>query len=475
MSPLTKKFRQYVRVTGGFFLLRFLCAIVVAFLYIFIAAFIQDVFVRILGESSFNYIVGGLLSLFLGVLFCHYIGSLTFMFIKGWHVSALAYAPKIVKSHAPALPVGVAAFNKNLVSFGAVYGVRILLKNVLEKFKTKLWELSDDIPFASTLKRVADNPIVEYISSDVLHYAFDAGIFYLVRHPPEDLNEVPSTLLTAVKKYLYAIPSILMSSVQSYLLFRFLPKLIKWVTFLWVLFTQGLVAGVLIIVLMFPIYYILDNALFDPLTMVMFLAAYAKVCEKEQNPEDPIVKLVDSIMDSDDADDGGDAEEVATTLEDEVEEKPAKKSVKPKSPPPSSEEEPVASPVEEGPVLPSDEELFGTPSEGGGQIPLSALSAFAQAAQGSKVDFRNATPTVQQPVQAEEAESIVEPTIDFTQTEDVTEAQDTEVEDLRSGGGLSAIFGGLAFGDLDEDPLKDSYADSDSTDRAQSILLGDEE
>lgn len=290
------RFKKFFRVTKGFLVLRLLVAVAVSLIYIFVAAGIQYAFVSFFGENTFNYIAGGLLSLFLGVLVCKGVGAIFFMFIKGWHVAALAYVDKIEEKGLSPLDVGVRAFFKNLVSFGAVYGVRTLLKNVLADFKVKLWEISDEIPYGATLRRFASHPITEYLAGDILHYAFDASIFYLVGNPPEELNEIPSTVLTAVKKYLYCIPSILISSVQTYLLFRFLPKFCKYMLLLWVFLTEGLIAGVLITVLMFPLFYIMDNAIFDPLTMMVFVATYSKKCNKDLDPNDPVVIAVEQIL-----------------------------------------------------------------------------------------------------------------------------------------------------------------------------------
>lgn len=455
---MNKQFRRNTCVTGVFFLVRFVVALGISLLYILVAAAIQYYFVALLGESTFNYIVGGLLSLFLGALFCHYVGALIFMFVKGWHVAALAYVPKIVKTGAPAFNVGLRAFSKNLMSFGAVYGVRVLLKNTVSGFKDKLWDIADDIPFVELLRRFAEHPIVEYIASDVLHYGFDAAVYYLVRYPPEDINEVPNTVLTAIKKYLYCIPSILLSSVQTYIFFRFIPKVLKWILILWVFLTQGLVAGILITVLMFPVFYILDNAFFDPLTMVMFISAYAKQCDKEVNEEDPVVQAVNSIIDG---------ANIGTTGDDfdDVEEEPEEEP-KPK---PKKREPPK--PVEpEMPPEPSDEELFGAPPEVERTPGLtgSALGALAGlASQGAAAEPRRVTQDLLEDLPLEE--------------EDTEEDAPSDMPDFFGGGGatgLADLFRSVNGGDLDADPLAGLYSEDqeDQTqDRAQSLLLGDEE
>ena len=346
-------FARNVRVTFGFFLIRLFASVFVGIIYIFLAGVIQYWFVMLLGESTFNYIVGGLLSLFLGVIICNFIGTLAFMFVKGWHVASLAYVPRIIKSGASAVDVGIRAFKKNFLSFGAVYGVRQLVFGTLKDFKTSLWEITDDIPYASTFRKFANNPIVEYIAGDVLHYAFDAAIFYLVRHPASELSEVPNTILTAAKKYLYCIPSILVTSVQTYVLFRFLPKLLKLLSIVFVFLTQGFVAGIFLTVLMHPLFYCLDNALFDPLTMVAFLSVYSKECEKAVDEESSIVRAVTAILDGqkldttvDDGSTDDEIQAIPTTLDEES---------------PGVLEESLGEDVV--PVLDFDDELTSTPLE----------------------------------------------------------------------------------------------------------------
>lgn len=349
-------FRRNVATTSGFFLVRFFVALIVAFAYIFVAAGIQYAVVGILGESTFNYIVGGLLSLFLGAIVCDRVGALIFMFVRGWHVAALAYATKIRKAHVSAVTVGRKAFTKNIVGFGAVYGVRVLAKNMLAQFKDALWGLLENIPLAANLQQFAENPIVEHMAADVLNYGFDATIFYIVKNPPEDVADVPSTVMEGLKRYLYCLPSIMITSVSSYILFRFLPQLVKWLVILWVLLTQGLCGGILITVLMWPIFYILDNALFQPLTMVMFISCFSKQCNEEIDEESPTVQYVNSILDG--VGIGTHAEDLEEVEESEEEEEPQPKKPAPKAkpkvappPPPTPQADPDIHQVEAEPDL----------------------------------------------------------------------------------------------------------------------------
>lgn len=457
---MNKYFLKNVRVTSPFFLVRLACAFLVSFFYILLAAFVQDVIVKVLGESTFNYIVAGVMSLFIGIWFCYFVGALLFMFVKGWHVAALAYVSKIDKSGASALDVGIRAFSKNLISFGAVYGIRIVLKNVVKDFKDKIWTLSADIPYASTLKNVADNPIVEYIASDVLHYAFDATVFYLVKHPAEDANDVPSVVFNALQKYLYCLPSILISSVQTYVFFRFIPKLIKWLVVFYVFFTQGIVAGLLISVLMLPIFYILDNAFFDPLTMMVFISVYAKQCDKPVDENSPVVQAVNAILSGMEIGTSGKDLEA----EDEDEEQEQEKSVTPSVKQPRSVAKDKVQVVSQS--LPSDDDLFGEPegsvqqaSMGGA---LDALSRMTPETQGFRVTRGSDIDLEGVPLDGEDEEEVVQ----------------TEPVSPRSTSSLSDLFKSLRGGDLDDDPLQGMYIDPPDDpprDRAQSFLSGDED
>lgn len=290
-------FKRNMHVTAGFFALRFAVCIGVALAYLLVAAAIQYAFVSLLGESTFNYIVGGLLSLVLGILVCSFGGSFIFMFIRGWHVAALAYAKKIYKSGAPAISVGMTVFSKNLVSFGAVYGVRLLVKNLMSRFQDSLWDLLEDVPLLCNLQSFAESPIVEHMSRAVLDYGFDAAVYYLVRFKPESMEEIPDTIMSGLKKYLCSLPSIMATAIGTYFGFEVLPQVLKVFIILGVLFTQGVCAGILITVLLWPIFYILENAFFKPFTMMMFLTCFAAQCDKELDQESSIYKLVTSILD----------------------------------------------------------------------------------------------------------------------------------------------------------------------------------
>ena len=302
---MNRLFLKNIYTTWSFFLLRLFASVVVGVFYIFIAGVVQYWFVAFLGESTFNYIVAGLLSLFVGIPLASILGSLLFIFIKGWHVAALAYVPKILACGASAFDVGVRAFNKNLVTFGAVYGARQIIKGLLSEFKTEIWSLADGVHVASALKQFAHHPIVEYIAGDILHYSYDAAVFYLVKNKPKDINEVPSVIVEAAKRYLYCLPSIMITSAQTYVLFRFLPKLLKWLLILYLLFTKGLLTSILLGVLIFPLDYILDNAIFDPLTMIAFLSVYGKKAREPVDDNNPVVRAVNAIISGAEVDDAG--------------------------------------------------------------------------------------------------------------------------------------------------------------------------
>lgn len=291
---MNERFNLYLKTTKGFFLVRLAFAIAVSVVYLLIAAGIQYLFTDMFGETTFNYIVGGLLSLFISVVCCNYIGSIAFMFVKGWHVAALAYVDQLDGDIGSAVGTGVKVFSKHLISFGAVYGLRLVLNNLIEVFKTRLWEILGDTPLSQIFSKIAEHPIAAFLAKDILSYGFDATIFYIVSH--DDVNEsVTSQAFTAVKKYLCCLPSIMMTSIKVFLLFDFLPKIVGTLVLLYLLIFKGFVVTILASVLLYPLFYLAEKVIFDPLIVMMFISVYSEHCEDSEEDKD-IEDIIDSIL-----------------------------------------------------------------------------------------------------------------------------------------------------------------------------------
>ena len=193
--------------------------------------------------------------------------------------------------------------------------------------------------------------------------------------------------------------------------------------------------------------------------MVMFISAYARQCDKEVDEDNPIVQAVNSIINGADISTNGDDFED----EPEDEEEPAPK---PKSP--KKEAKPVVAAPPPRPAEPTDEELFGEVEAEPAGLPQSALSSLA--------GMVNRGQTGEPPrVSGDVLEDLP------LQEEEGPEQQ--EVPDFFGGApmGLADLFRSVNGGDLDADPLAGMYGegdggeDSSHTDRAQSILLGDED
>lgn len=436
----SKEFRTNLQVTSAFFFVRLVFSLLIAVIYIIVAAMIQYYFVRFVGESTFNYIIGGLLSLFLGIIICKVLSSLLFMFVRGWHVAALAYTPKIIRAKVSALSVGMNAFSKNIVTFSAIYGIKVITNNIASMFKDKLWDFIEDVPGSNVLHRFSEHPIVGVISSDILHYSFDAVVFYVIKYPSESVEDLPEVMLTAMKKYLYCLPSILFASMQAYIAFRVIPTVLKLIIVFWLLFSQGLVSSVLISVLLYPLYFLLDAVIFEPLTMILFITVYSKHCNDDLDSENPIVQFVEDIL-KDNALGTGESENTQEP-DDAIKttEKPKQKKLRDTVDATEVEE----SVSEEAPVEQElDKEILNS---------LINLS--------SQYDSSEEIPRVR-PNTAKEV-PLVE--------------SDSTIEDLYPPlNDIANLFRDFRDDDLDADPL---YADEDETtltDRAQNILSGEDD
>lgn len=307
-----KLIKRNLKLTSVFFLVRFLVTIVVSVIYILIAAAVQYWFVSWLGENTFNYIIGGVLSLGVGAFICRYLGSLFLTVVSGWQVSAIAYASQIIKKDLPPLQAGMTIFNKHLTSFTAVYGLRAVVRGIVSQGSKLLWNLLENVPYIGTFKRFSQNPIVVHVSEDIFNTGFDAIVYYIVRFTKPGVNDDVKVVPTALRQYLLALPGIMLSSITLMLALYTVPKVLRWATILLVFVKSGFTAGILITVLLFPVFYVLRHAVFEPIATVVLLTAYARKCksgdfEEEESQYGNIVnRILNDIGFGDDQPQSGD-------------------------------------------------------------------------------------------------------------------------------------------------------------------------
>lgn len=316
-----KLIKRNLKLTSVFFLVRFLVTIVVSVIYILIAAAVQYWFVSWLGENTFNYIIGGVLSLGVGAFICRYLGSLFLTVVSGWQVSAIAYASQIIKKDLPPLQAGMTIFNKHLTSFTAVYGLRAVVRGIVSQGSKLLWNLLENVPYIGTFKRFSQNPIVVHVSEDIFNTGFDAIVYYIVRFTKPGINDDVKVVPTALRQYLLALPGIMLSSITLMLALYIVPKVLRWATILLVFVKSGFTAGILITVLLFPVFYVLRHAVFEPITTVILLTAYARKCksgdfEEEESQYGNIVnRILNDIGFGDDQPQSGDDNVAVTEVE----------------------------------------------------------------------------------------------------------------------------------------------------------------
>lgn len=321
---MIKQIKLNLRATKVFFFVRFVFSLLIGFVYIFIAANVQYLFVSILGESTFNYIMGGILSLMAGVAICGLLSRLVFMFVRGWHMAALAYAPKIIKKHLSPLDAGMTVFKKHFSSFAIVYGASVAMRKAADCASDNLWDLLEDVPFLNSLRRFADNPIVSKVAKDILDTAFDAAVFYAVKYTKPGVVDDVQVIGTALKKYLFALPQIVIASLTSFLLFYVLPKVAAFMLILYMFMHEGFVAGILICVLLYPVFFIVRNSLFNPLETIILISGFAKYCKEETEEsaaenESVYGSIVNSILEELGLDLGGDSDDEEETDDDSAE------------------------------------------------------------------------------------------------------------------------------------------------------------
>lgn len=293
---MIQQFKKNLMATKIFFFARFAVSAVVGIVYLLVAAGIQYIYVSWFGESTFNYLIGGCFSLYLGSLVCTYLGKFLFMFVRGWHMAALAFAKQIRKKKLPTLDVGMTVFRKHFGSFAVVYGASMLIGKFIEKGTTELWKLLADVPYLCSLERFAKNPIVTCMARDILSTAFDGIMYYIVKYTKPGLGDDMSVIPEAMRRYLYALPQVMASSLTSYLIFYITPKVLKWILILYLIFSQGLVAGILLNVLLYPLFYLMQHSLFEPLQTIIMISCYSKHCLEEPADDSVYKDIIDKII-----------------------------------------------------------------------------------------------------------------------------------------------------------------------------------
>lgn len=278
-----------------------------------VAANVQYLFVKFLGENTFNYIIGGLLSLLVGACVCSLLGTLLFIFVRGWHMAALAYSKKIIKKGYPALEAGMTVFKAHFTSFAATYGIGMMVKKATHYVTDNLWDLLKDVPYLGSLKRFADNPIVTRLASDILDTAFDALVYYEIKYTEPGIGDDAEVIGIALRKYFLSLPQLIIGSLSAFMFLYIVPKCVAAFVLLMVLLQQGIVAGILIGVLLFPLFYVLQHSVFEPLETIILISGFAKQCALPEEETSVYSTIVDSLLEemgfSDFADTGEDASE----------------------------------------------------------------------------------------------------------------------------------------------------------------------
>lgn len=295
---MLRELKENILATKEFFLTRFVASALVGLVYLLVAAGIQYQYVKWFGESIFNYISGGLISLFLGSIVCAYLGKLVFMFVRGWHMAALAFSKQINERKLSALDVGMHVFGQHFTSFAMVYSAQLLADKFIQKGADELWELIKDVPYISSLQKFSKNPIVKNIAKDILGTGFDCMMFYIVRHTKPGISDDINAAPKALKIYLYSLKSVLISSLSMYFFTYIVPKVIKYAIIASTFVTQGVVAGILITVILYPAFYLVNHTIFEPLRTMVFVACFAKHCKEEPLEDNLYKSIIDRILES---------------------------------------------------------------------------------------------------------------------------------------------------------------------------------
>lgn len=287
---------KYLKATKVFIFTRFVFSLLLLILYLICASMLQYNFVLVLGRTSFNYIVFGFVSLLISMIIFSYVNKFVMLLTRGWHVSSLAYVSKIVKNNLSALDVGMCAFNKNFPSFGLVIALYSIIKSTVVSFYDKFYVLIGNTTSMSNMKTHANSPIVEYIAKNILGYAYDMIVFYIIKHPISNYEESSELFQQLIKKYFCSIPDIIQENFKGIICCNFVSLCTKVFLIIYLFLSKGILLGLLLTFIMYPVFKLLDNVFVDSLMLLMFTKTFSEVCDKDYT-ESPIMEAINKILD----------------------------------------------------------------------------------------------------------------------------------------------------------------------------------
>lgn len=296
MFELNDVIWKYLKATKVFIFTRFVFSLLLLVLYLICASMLQYIFVLVLGRTSFNYIVFGFVSLLISMIIFSYVNRFVMLLIRGWHVSSLAYVPKIVRNNLSALDVGMCAFNKNFPSFGLVIALYSIIKSTVVSFYDKFYVLMGNTTSMSNMKTHANSPIVEYIAKNILGYAYDMIVFYIIKHPISNYEESSELFQQLIKKYFCSVPDIIQENFKGIICCNFVSLCAKVFLIIYLFLSKGILLGLLLTFIMYPVFKLLDNVFVDSFMLLMFTKTFSEVCDKDYT-ESPIMEAITKVLD----------------------------------------------------------------------------------------------------------------------------------------------------------------------------------
>lgn len=278
--------RKAFKATWSFILLRFATVSLLSLIYIFVAAQIQYWFVLILGESTFNYIISGMLSLFVGVALCAFAGKYVMLLVNGWHIAALPYANKILDGEVSAISVGFYAFKAHFTSFGIITALSLAITEIGKRLGKELSVTLKEYQIGEFLLKISTFPLFENTVRDIISSAYDCCVYYLVRYTKPGIRDDAQGILDGLKAYVFCLPKIITASLSIFIATNVMPKFVAMAVIVYLIINEGIVGAIFLAVIIYPLWFLLNTVVFRPIYVMAVLGVYSDKCSSiEEDPE----------------------------------------------------------------------------------------------------------------------------------------------------------------------------------------------
>lgn len=284
-----------MRFQKDFTLLRLCVCISTLLLYLASLCLLQELWVRLLGRSALNYILGACIGFVIATPIMHVFNYICMRFVQCLNISAISYKQEIEDRGINPVTGGFIVLKKN---FGTVTTYFFLLNNsfrCVQLMVEKLAKLLSNSLFVQQVSAVLKFYPVQRFLTYTLDSFNECLVAYTIRYKDKGSADNLSVVGDAVVHYVRMMPDILGIYLERAILAYALPIVVRLVVILFAVMLGGIGVGVTSIIVTEFIWIALKTLVADPLYTSYIVEVFLSRCTEEDSG-DKLSPVVDEML-----------------------------------------------------------------------------------------------------------------------------------------------------------------------------------